>query len=187
MPDPADKEVTRDLCSQCGVLFSSPGLRQLASTKKFRHSKLVSFPDRTNCRFCRYLWNEDFTGARTQPTPFRRLRDLIHLPSDKTKTQSFNKFPSSWVVITGPKLEGSGQRGRVGYLDPVTSNNYWAATTPMPEGIYIRIESTEGRMLWEFPMLYVVATEGMRITQIVRKYLDEAFDVNAANSSCLNR
>ncbi|KAK3293615.1 heterokaryon incompatibility protein-domain-containing protein [Chaetomium fimeti] len=155
-PNPARKP-TEELCERCSVLFSRPGLDEIYATphNRFRHSQLETFEDRADCCFCRFLWEEDLIGANTQPLTFRRLRDLVYPPQSAARIHNAKKFPGSWVVIRCDKSVAP--QGLVDYLpDSLPLANDGSPTLSI---ICVRIENAAGRMLWEFPFLYVSASQ----------------------------
>ncbi|KAH6848123.1 heterokaryon incompatibility protein-domain-containing protein [Chaetomium sp. MPI-CAGE-AT-0009] len=146
---------TQELCERCSILFSRPGLDEIYATphNRFRHSQLETFEDRADCCFCRFVWEEDLIGANTQPLAFRRLRDLVYPPQSAAKIQNAKKFLGSWVVIRCDKSVAA--QGQVDYLpSPVVSDG-----SPTLSTICVRVENSAGRMLWEFPFLYVSASQ----------------------------
>lgn len=153
---------TQELCERCEVLFSIQGLNEVYTTShgRFRHSQLETFEDRADCRFCRFLWEEDLIGANTQPLAFRRLQDLVYPPKGTARVQNAKSFPGSWVVIRCDKSVAP--QGQIDYLPPssplATAGEESSATTLTL--ICVRIENAKGRMLWEFPFLYVTAAQG---------------------------
>lgn len=162
--NPAPKP-TPELCGRCSVLFSVQGLSEIYTTSqgRFRHSQLETFEDRVDCRFCRFLWEEDLIGANTQPLAFRRLRDLVYPPQSAARIHNAKSFPGSWVVIRCEKSVAV--QGQVDYLPlpsslATTSENLSASALSL---MCVRIENSKGRMLWEFPFFYVTAAQGTLI------------------------
>ncbi|EAQ84151.1 hypothetical protein CHGG_10555 [Chaetomium globosum CBS 148.51] len=158
--NPAPKP-TPELCGRCSVLFSVQGLSEIYTTSqgRFRHSQLETFEDRVDCRFCRFLWEEDLIGANTQPLAFRRLRDLVYPPQSAARIHNAKSFPGSWVVIRCEKSVAV--QGQVDYLPlpsslATTSENLSASALSL---MCVRIENSKGRMLWEFPFFYVTAAQ----------------------------
>ncbi|KAI1475880.1 HET-domain-containing protein [Daldinia eschscholtzii] len=150
------------LCQQCQALFSEEGFTQLLSTNRFVHSRLGTFPDRPNCKFCSYLWNRDFMGGSVNVHTTRRLRDLVHPASGRIKPKRQSELAACWVVITRPirKQYIMGLSGAVASIEPLTVEN----NSIQAEGvdrIFITVESDEGRTEWQaFRPLRLVVPKG---------------------------
>jgi hypothetical protein len=161
---------TQELCERCDVLFSTQGLHEVYTTSqgRFRHSQLETFEDRVDCRFCRFLWEEDLIGANTQPLTFRRLRDLVYPPQGTAGIHKTKRFPGSWVVIRCDKSVAP--QGQIDYLPPssqlATAGEELSGTALTL--VCVRIENDKGRMLWEFPICYVTAAQGMSVAHLSR-------------------
>ncbi|KAI0122438.1 HET-domain-containing protein [Daldinia grandis] len=149
------------LCQRCKSLFSRDGFSQLLSTNTFRHSRLATFPDRPDCRFCSYLWNEDFIGGSINVLTTRRLRDLIYPASGKIKPEKQHELAACWVVITRPIRNQyiMGISGAVASLEPLTVKNDLLQAEGV-DRIFIAVESDEGRTKWQaFRPLRLVASQ----------------------------
>ncbi|KAI1464879.1 HET-domain-containing protein [Daldinia caldariorum] len=138
------------LCQQCEALFSKDGFTQLLSTNRFVHSRLGTFPNRSACRFCSYLWNQDFLGGSVNVFNTRCLRDLVHPASGRIKPGRQSELAACWVVITQPIRSQyiMGISGAVANLEPLTVDN----NTSEAEGvdrIFITVESDTGRTEWQ--------------------------------------
>ncbi|KAJ4287046.1 hypothetical protein N0V88_007811 [Collariella sp. IMI 366227] len=104
-------KLSRELCEQCDVLFSIPGLHDIYSISngRLKHSQLEAFEHRTTtCRFCRFLWEGDLIGASPHPASFRRLRDLVYPTPETARVHKAKKFPGSWVVIYPLRFPATG-------------------------------------------------------------------------------
>ncbi|KAI1416835.1 HET-domain-containing protein [Hypoxylon sp. FL1857] len=143
-------EANISLCPQCKVLFSREGFSQLLSTNSFRHSKLGTFPDRANCRFCSYLWNEDFIGDSSQVYTVRRLRDLIYPASGRVQSKRQHELSQSWVTITRPIRDQHflGLDGTAISLEPLTIGHD-SIQAKAVDRIFINVETNEGRTKWQ--------------------------------------
>ncbi|KAI1211082.1 HET-domain-containing protein [Annulohypoxylon truncatum] len=138
------------LCQQCKILFSRDGFEQLLSTNKFRHSRLDTFPNRSGCRFCSYLWNEDIIGTTNQVHAIRRLRDLIHPAKGKSNQAKQSELLLSWVVITRPIRDRYviGMDGSVANLERLTIHQDSLQAKGVDRMI-INVESDDGRLRWQ--------------------------------------
>ncbi|KAI2471008.1 HET-domain-containing protein [Annulohypoxylon bovei var. microspora] len=140
----------RSLCQQCKLLFSREGFSQILSTNRFRHSKLGTFPNRNECRFCNYLWNEDFVGGSNQVYTVRRLRDLIYPTKGGVHQRKQRELLLCWVVITRPIRDRyiAGLDGSVANLEPLTIHHDSIQAKGV-DRIIINVESEEGRIKWQ--------------------------------------
>ncbi|KAI1134393.1 HET-domain-containing protein [Hypoxylon sp. FL0543] len=147
------------LCRQCRVLFSTEGFSQLLSTNSFRHSQLGTFPDRADCRFCNYLWNEDFIGDSSQVYTVRCLRDLIYPNSGRVQPTKQSELRQCWVVIRRPIRDQHflGLDGTAISLEPLTIDHD-SIQAKAVDRIFINVETDGGRTKWQsFRPLRLVA------------------------------
>ncbi|KAI1801261.1 HET-domain-containing protein [Daldinia bambusicola] len=150
------------LCQQCEALFSKDGFTQLLSTNRFVHSRLGTFPDRSDCKFCSYLWNQDFIGGSVNVLNTRRLRDLVHNASGRIKPRRQSELAACWVVVTRPIRNQyiMGISGAVASLEPLTVDNNSIEVEGV-DRIFITVESDAGRTEWQaFRPLRLVVSKG---------------------------
>ncbi|KAI1103949.1 HET-domain-containing protein [Jackrogersella minutella] len=142
--DFSDITADRGLCQQCQILFSTEGFSQLLSTNRFKHSELDTFPGRAKCRFCSYLWNEEFIGDSNQVYTVRRLRDLVDSTSKR-----YN-LSHSWVVVSRPIRQQYfiGLDGSTANLEPLTIDIDSIQANGV-DRIFISVESDKGRTMWQ--------------------------------------
>ncbi|KAI1457974.1 HET-domain-containing protein [Annulohypoxylon moriforme] len=138
------------LCQQCKILFSKEGFEQLLSTNRFQHSKLGTFPSRPDCRFCSYLWNEDFVGDSNQVYAIRRLRDLAYPTKGRVHQGKQHELLLSWVVVTRPIRDQYviGLNGSVANLESLTVDHD-SMQAKSVDRLFINVESDDGRPRWQ--------------------------------------
>ncbi|KAI0889154.1 HET-domain-containing protein [Annulohypoxylon maeteangense] len=145
-----DTIANRGLCQQCKVLFSREGFEQLLSTNRFKHSRLGTFPSRAECRFCSYLWNEDFIGDSSQVYAVHCLRDLVHPVKGRVKLGKRDELLLSWVIISRPQRDRYiiGMNGSVSNLESLTIDHDSIQAKGV-DRLFITVESDSGRPMWQ--------------------------------------
>jgi hypothetical protein len=127
------------LCKKCQSMFSACGLFHLFTGAKlynrglgggFKHSKASSFPARTGCNFCQFIWKEDYNGDSNQPRRIRRLCDFV-------EQRSGSGSRDGWVCFQA-------------LVNP--EDGTWG-------GLLVRVESDKGRLLWAPTQDLIVTTE----------------------------
>ncbi|KAI1450460.1 HET-domain-containing protein [Annulohypoxylon stygium] len=145
-----DTDADSSLCQQCTVLFSREGFEKLLSANRFKHSRLGTYPDRVECRFCSYLWNVDFVGGTNQGYAVRRLRDLIYPMKGSIRQERQQELLLSWVVFTRPIRHWYiiGMDGSIANLEPLTIHQDSIQEKGV-DRIIINVESDDGRPRWQ--------------------------------------
>lgn len=157
-----DTDADSSLCQQCTVLFSREGFEKLLSANRFKHSRLGTYPDRVECRFCSYLWNVDFVGGTNQGYAVRRLRDLIYPMKGSIRQERQQELLLSWVVFTRPIRHWYiiGMDGSIANLEPLTIHQDSIQEKGV-DRIIINVESDDGRPRWQaFRPLRLVVPKG---------------------------
>ncbi|KAI0803565.1 HET-domain-containing protein [Xylaria sp. FL0064] len=139
-----------NLCQQCKFLFSTKGFEQLASVGKYRHSQLGTFEDRSYCRFCSFLWNDDLLGASSQAYKIRCLRDLLYSPSRTAYSRESEELRRCWVIISRPATN----QYCIGPYTTVTSLEIYAVSPEQMKSngvdrVLVSVETEKGQLKWQ--------------------------------------
>lgn len=142
-----------ELCRKCQAMFSARGFfhlfndeRYLGNGRGFRHSRIMSFQARNKCRFCRFIWNEECSGASSLVFELPRLRDLANSAKCRQPKQT-------WVFFRARTSQERTFRARTFLAKTAAEAVWW--------GLTILVESTKGEVLWEhFDDLRPTVAEG---------------------------
>jgi hypothetical protein len=100
-------------------------------------------------------------GAVSLPRRFRRLRDLVYPPPGTARLQNAKNLAGSWVAISCLELGAGALGGQLDYLTTsTTASDDSVATALHGIRILVRVESSAGRVFWDFPHLRASAAEG---------------------------